>query len=243
MPLPGARGDGGHLTPPRRGPGGHHAQTQDTAHRHRRDHRARARRQHLALAATGGKFFLGQTNKANKQSTLKRTTSGPALGLVTRSSANAPLATNGRGKVGNLNADLLDGLDSTALKTSARVFTGDFSGPSAVASFDKALPLSTGRYLLSYSAHLLGPPSGELVRCYVRQAPSVGSISYVAQDSTDAGGAVSGSGLVTQAPGTTISIVCSSASTPISTAASEPVQVVAVKIDTASSTSLIPPTD
>jgi hypothetical protein len=72
----------------------------------------------VAFAATGGKFILGHTNKANKVSTLKRTTSGSALTLITKSSANAPLTTNGRGKVANLNADLLDGLDSSALARS-----------------------------------------------------------------------------------------------------------------------------
>lgn len=67
----------------------------------------------VVYAATGGKFFLGQVNKADRQSTLKRTTSGPALGLVTKSASNAPLSTNGRGKVANLNADRLDGRDSS----------------------------------------------------------------------------------------------------------------------------------
>jgi hypothetical protein len=64
-------------------------------------------------AATGGKFILGKTNKAAKVSTLKRTTSGSALNLVTRSSSNAPLTTNGKGKVTNLNSDSLDGHDSS----------------------------------------------------------------------------------------------------------------------------------
>jgi hypothetical protein len=69
-------------------------------------------------AATGGKFILGKTNKANKVSTLKRTTSGAALNLVTKSSSNAPLSTNGKGMVANLNADKVDGLDASALRSS-----------------------------------------------------------------------------------------------------------------------------
>jgi hypothetical protein len=71
----------------------------------------------VAYAATGGKFFLGKTNKADQVSTLKRTTSGAALNLVTKSSSNAPLTTNGKGKVANLNADSLDGKDSSAFQT------------------------------------------------------------------------------------------------------------------------------
>jgi hypothetical protein len=74
---------------------------------------------YTASAATGGKFILGHLNKAGKQTVLQRTKSGPALGLTTKSSANAPLTTNGRGKVVNLNADQLDGLDSSDLGTRA----------------------------------------------------------------------------------------------------------------------------
>jgi hypothetical protein len=68
----------------------------------------------VAYAATGGKFVLGQTNKANKATTLKRTTSGPALNLVTKPSSTAPFTVNSNGKVANLNADSLDGLDSSS---------------------------------------------------------------------------------------------------------------------------------
>ena len=57
-------------------------------------------------AATGGKFILGHKNTASKVSTLKRTTNGSALKLVTKSSSSAPLSTNGHGKVANLNADM-----------------------------------------------------------------------------------------------------------------------------------------
>jgi hypothetical protein len=67
----------------------------------------------VTYAATGHSFILGKANKANQVTTLKRTTSGQALSLVTKSSSNAPLAVNGKGKVANLNADRLDGLDST----------------------------------------------------------------------------------------------------------------------------------
>jgi hypothetical protein len=69
---------------------------------------------YTASAATGGKFILGHLNKAGKQTVLKRTKSGAALGLTTKSSASAPITTNARGKVTNLNSDLLDGLDSSS---------------------------------------------------------------------------------------------------------------------------------
>jgi hypothetical protein len=98
---------------------------------------------YTASAATGGKFILGQLNKSGKQTVLKRTKPGPALGLVTKSSATAPFTTNGRGKVGNLNADLLDGMDSTNLGTRAYAAVGangnlnpsDADGPIGGSSF------------------------------------------------------------------------------------------------------------
>lgn len=81
----------------------------------------------VAYAATGGKFILGKTNKANKVSTLKRTTNGPALNLVTKSSTSAPFTANGLGKVTNLNADLLDGMSSSAFAPYPKVIRGVWS--------------------------------------------------------------------------------------------------------------------
>src|SRR4051812_1331685 len=110
----------------------------------------------LALAATGHSFVLGKKNVANKVTTLKRTTAGSALRLKTSSSSSAPLTVNGRGKVGNLNADLLDGLDSSALKNNVRVFTVAIPGSSPVGQFTRTLPLPPGTYTVSYSALLDG---------------------------------------------------------------------------------------
>lgn len=68
----------------------------------------------VALAATGKGFLLGKINTANKITVLKRTTPGTALKVVTKSATSAPLQVNGTGKVANLNADTVDGLDSSA---------------------------------------------------------------------------------------------------------------------------------
>jgi hypothetical protein len=66
-----------------------------------------------AAAATGGTFILGRRNDASTVSTLSNSAGTP---LLLRSPAGtAPLAVNRAVKVDHLNADLLDGLDSTAL--------------------------------------------------------------------------------------------------------------------------------
>ncbi|MCX6397235.1 MAG: hypothetical protein NTV23_12160 [Propionibacteriales bacterium] len=104
----------------------------------------------VAMAATGKSFLLGKINSANQQTSLVRTTVGPALRLTTKSTANAPLTTNARGKVANLNADRVDGLEGSSLQTRPIVITAGGGG----SAFSIAVPLDlpVGTYLVSYSA-------------------------------------------------------------------------------------------
>ncbi|MFL6107223.1 MAG: hypothetical protein ACJ72L_09685 [Marmoricola sp.] len=74
----------------------------------------------VALATTGKAILAGKINTASKMTSLTRTTSGTGLQVKTKSTANAPLAVNGTGKVVNFNADKLDGLDSTAFAAASR---------------------------------------------------------------------------------------------------------------------------
>jgi len=79
----------------------------------------------VAYAATGGNFILGQANTANQPTTLTgspatgaalavaNTTSGQPAASFTVSGNKAPFTVSSSGKVGKLNADKLDGLDST----------------------------------------------------------------------------------------------------------------------------------
>jgi hypothetical protein len=102
-------------------------------------------------AATGGKFILGQTNKANKASTLKRTTSGSALNLTTKSSTNSPMTVNGTGKVTNLNADKLDGHDSSFFASGG--YSTGFTSPVVMTSAGEShllmsLAVPAGRYVV-----------------------------------------------------------------------------------------------
>jgi hypothetical protein len=70
-----------------------------------------------AVAATGGKFILGHGNSAGAVSTLTNSR-GPALSL--KSKAGTPsLVVGSRTKVANLNADTVDGVDSTKLARTA----------------------------------------------------------------------------------------------------------------------------
>jgi hypothetical protein len=79
-------------------------------------------------AATGGNFILGQSNSASSTTGLSAGTTGPAFRVTNTSTGTAgsfnaatghpALAVNTSAKVSKLNADLLDGKDSTAWKSS-----------------------------------------------------------------------------------------------------------------------------
>jgi hypothetical protein len=66
-----------------------------------------------AYAANGHPFLLGKINKETKSATLKNTGNGPAVKFKTKPAA-PPFAVSSTTKVAKLNADQLDGLDSTA---------------------------------------------------------------------------------------------------------------------------------
>jgi hypothetical protein len=85
----------------------------------------------MSYAATGGNFILGQSNSASSTTSLTRTGANTGKGLqVTNTSTgggatalglnvasgHAPFTVNSGAKVTNLNADRVDGLDSTAFQ-------------------------------------------------------------------------------------------------------------------------------
>jgi|1186.fasta_scaffold00146_6 hypothetical protein len=95
-----------------------------------------------AWAATGGNFILGQANSATTQTGLTANFTGKTLQLTNTSTATGatplgltpgagrpPFQTPSTTKVANLNADKLDGLDSTQLQ---RRVTGTCTANSAV---------------------------------------------------------------------------------------------------------------
>ena len=68
----------------------------------------------VGYAATGGNFILGGANSANRTSNLS-SSAGSALFLSAPSTA-APFGVSNSVKVARLNADLVDGLDSSAFQ-------------------------------------------------------------------------------------------------------------------------------
>ncbi len=108
----------------------------------------------VSVATTGHSFILGHKNKASKITKLIRTTSGPTLKLKTTSSSAAPLAVNGSGKVTNLNADKLDGLDSSQLTTTTTVLTNTDTTTNLGTIHFFNFTLAPGTYNIDYSIGL-----------------------------------------------------------------------------------------
>jgi hypothetical protein len=90
----------------------------------------------MSYAATGGNFILGQANTASSTTSLTRTGANTAKGLqvtntstgagatalgLSVASGHAPFTVNSGTKVTNLNADKLDGINSTGFLSSGSV--------------------------------------------------------------------------------------------------------------------------
>jgi hypothetical protein len=192
---------------------------------------------YTAFAATGKSFILGKVNKAKRQTTLVRTTSGPALQLGTRSPADPPLVVNGSGKVTNLNADTVDGVDSSDLRTISHVFTHEVTSPTTYV--DLTVPLPAGNYLVSYSADLNGADNGTVECYFVRDAAD---ITFFGASRFSAGGgtpALTGSGFVSRPAGVELRLRCLADNT-FNTSSDAPIQVAALRADTVNTGALVP---
>jgi hypothetical protein len=196
---------------------------------------------YAASAATGHPFILGKVNKADKVTVVKRTTAGPALKVTTTSSGAAPFAINGRGKVANLNADRVDGLDASALRTRSYVWHSSFTDRTEVTFL---LPIPAGSYLVSYSSYFAGLGISSL-ECAVGESNPSSPERFTARSAMNNGGttfvpALTGAGLATKRAGGTVSVTCATNGHLFSTAATSPFEIVATPTTTVSASTLAP---
>ena len=191
----------------------------------------------VAMATTGKAILAGKINTASKMTSITRTTPGTGLQVKTKSTANAPLAVNGKGKVVNLNADSLDGLDSARMLNQPYVINKRLTTPTNSFVVDANVPVGT--YLVNYSAYFQASPPAALgtVSCYI-----VGNnnsvVRFVGEEelqTTANLGGVSGSGVITKSVATgTIRLTCSTGVTAIQGfGENQPVQIVLTKVDAA----------
>jgi hypothetical protein len=122
----------------------------------------------IAYAATGSGLILGHHNSANKTTTLKRTTAGPALALHVKAH-HAPFTVNSNTQVPKLNASSVDGLHASALQTHDLQFTVPASS-TQVATATYSLPtVPPGTYYASFNVVAHMGTAGSLVNCVLEQ--------------------------------------------------------------------------
>ncbi|RNL77682.1 hypothetical protein [Nocardioides marmorisolisilvae] len=122
----------------------------------------------VALATTGHSLLLGKSNSADTYTSITRTTSGTVLSLKSKSSTNAPLSVNGTGKVTNLNADTVDGYDSSRMLNRTLMFTKSIALGSAGTSFGlTTTTIPEGTYLVTGSGWLYGPTNSGGFECQI----------------------------------------------------------------------------
>jgi hypothetical protein len=156
-----------------------------------------------AIAADGGNFLLGRSNSASSMTSLTRTGANAGKGLqVTNTSTGAgatalglnvasghtPFTVNSATKVANLNADKLDGVDSTGFLPSSSVkrlvYTAPDANPAPITPIATIGPFTIKGQCQSNALHTE-------VRLYVRMGPPSGTAdsmwSETQDDTTDRG--------------------------------------------------------
>ena len=146
----------------------------------------------VGYTATGGNFILGGVNSANRPSTLTNTT-GTALSL-TAPAGTAPLAVSNPVKVNRLNADLIDGVDSSALQLKGavtRVSAATFTPSEGPINRQARVFCAAGEHAVGGGGHVtaLTPDRlGEYYTFLVHSAPITAAGEPTGVDGTQAAG-------------------------------------------------------
>jgi hypothetical protein len=117
---------------------------------------------YVAFAATGRSMILGKSNSADKVTTLTRTTPGPAMQFKVKNGKGAPIKVNSKGRVGKLNADMVDSKHASDLGVRTLAYSANIS-VSATSSFVITIPsVPAGDYLATMDGWIYGPSGGYL---------------------------------------------------------------------------------
>lgn len=126
---------------------------------------------YMAYAATGRSMILGKSNKANKVTTVIRTNSGPAMQFKVKNGTGAPIKVNSKGRIGKLNADMVDGKHASDLGVRTTVYDHNIA-LTGVAAMKFSLPaVQAGSYLATMDGWIYGPSGGSMI-CYLRVGAS-----------------------------------------------------------------------
>jgi len=175
---------------------------------------------YATYATTGDSLILGRANQAGDVTKIERTDRGPVLRVKTRSDSDAPLSTNGTGRVVHLNADRVDGRHAKSLETHAVTFKAGKRGQTISPVGIWSTPVKPGLYEVAFDAMLWDTSSPDPANfvCGVLDIATFGTpnqVIYAASSAAYFGGdnggppaAVSGAATVRVKPGTTPGAVC-----------------------------------
>lgn len=122
---------------------------------------------YLAFAATGQSLILGKSNSADKVTSITRTTAGPAVQLNVKNGRGAPIKVNSKGRIGNLNADYVDGKHATDLGVRTTVYSYNVEVASGSGITFSLPSVPAGSYLATMDGWIYGPTASSLI-CYLR---------------------------------------------------------------------------
>ena len=150
-----------------------------------------------ALGATGGNFILGQPNSAGATTKLTSAVAGPALELVNNGTSAAATAlrlsvpagkapmkvSSGAGKATNLDADKLDGRDSSELEPRGYAQV-DHNGPAIVAGSSKGVLGVVRTTSNTYCFDLSFTPKAAVASAHLNNNATVGTLLSTASGCT-----------------------------------------------------------
>jgi len=153
-------------------------------------------------AATGGNFLLGKPNTASATTSLTAPVAGKGLQVTNASthvgatalglnvaSGHAPFTVNSGGKVVNLNADKLDGLDSTAFFRGSNVKSLVFHPNQCQTAFDAGCAVAFSFGGLSLSAVCFSDNGGSDAHVELNNTNGVNQVGVEYLTSIGTGGA------------------------------------------------------
>jgi hypothetical protein len=177
---------------------------------------------------------VGVVGTATASGTVSKITAGKVKKIAKKVVAKqAPTLTVG-------NATNLGGLPATAYQDNAQFYSSTVAASTSAATL--TLPLTPGKYYVSWSAFLSLSASTGRAGCWINDDNGPNPTTYTADDISDpgsTGAGFSGAGLVDVAAGDVVTLYCSYTSGTFTTGTGDPLQVLAFPLDSVTSTSLV----
>ena len=167
---------------------------------------------YVAYATTGKSLLLGKANTADKVTTVKRTTGGPAMSFKVKNGTGAPIKVNSGSRIRKLNADKVDGRHASDLGVRTTIFDYNVSLTDASQMQFTLSGVPAGTYLATMDGWIYGPTGASMI-CYLRPTASLDRLQqWFPADTGNTYFPVSTSGVITVTANTDPYVRCSAGS-------------------------------